>query len=270
MIQCSFGFVHRRLFWVITSIAFLVTSIMAQQIPPRPNPPKLVNDFASVLTSEQAAQLEQRLREFEDQTSNQIVFVSVPTLDGSDAAMYAYELGQQWGVGQKGFDNGVVFLFKNKSANEKGQVFIATGYGLEEKLPDALAKRIVEIDILPRFREGDVYGGITAGVDGITKLTSGALSAEELAKWKKEHAPKAGRRVNLPLILFLAFIVFSIFGSGRRGRTIGGGGLATNLLLASMLTSSRGRSYSDFSSGGGSFGGFGGGGFGGGGSGGSW
>jgi len=127
-------------------------AIKAQDIPEPMTPPRLVNDFADILNPEEQNALEYKLRSYYDSTSTQIYVVSVNDLAGYDAGDYAFRLGEKWGVGQKGKDNGIVILIKPKIGNEKGRAYIATGYGMEEIIPDAVARRIVDNEMIPHFR----------------------------------------------------------------------------------------------------------------------
>jgi len=130
-------------------LIILFSASYAQKIHERPVNDSLVNDFAGVLTKSQKNTLEYKLRYFHDTTSNQIVVVTLNSLDGYDPASYAFALGEQWGIGQKDFNNGIVILVKPKySSSDKGQIFIATGYGLEPVIPDATGKRIVEKEMV--------------------------------------------------------------------------------------------------------------------------
>ncbi len=247
----------------------------AQDIPERPDPPRLVNDLANVLNENQKNQLEQELESYARQTSTQIVVVTVPDLGGYEASDYSFRLGEKWGVGQKGKDNGVVILFKPKIADSRGQVFVAVGYGLEGVIPDAVANRdIVDHEMIPRFKSGDIYGGLYNGVQVIMSLASGEFSAKQYHEKVSNKGNGSGFGV---FIFLLIVIILSIF-RGKRRYYSGGSSLPFWLLMGGMMGSgrSRGGSWGDFSGGGGSFGGgggfggFGGGSFGGGGAGGSW
>ena len=256
-------------------ILFISLSSFAQDIPERPNPPRLVNDLANVLSSQEEQRMEMELEQFSRETSNQVAIVTVPSLNGYDVSDFAFRIGQDWGIGQKDKDNGVVVLFKPKTGNERGQVFIAVGYGLEGVIPDAIANRdIVESEMVPRFKNGDVAGGLYAGTKVIMSLAKGEFSAQQY------HEKASGGKGGLPVIIFL-FIIFFVIIPIFRGRSkyyTGGSSLPFWLLMGGMMGSGRshGGSFGNFSGGGGSFGGgggfggFGGGGFGGGGAGGSW
>lgn len=238
-----------------------------QDIPERPNPPRLVNDLAGVLAGDQVNQLEQELTAFARQTTTQIVIVTVPSLNGNDISDYSFHLGEKWGVGQKGKDNGVVILFKPKTAEDKGQVFVAVGYGLEGVIPDAVANRdIVDHEMIPRFQSGDVYGGLSNGARVIMALASGEFTPQEY-----HDKVSSGGGFPFFLLIFLLFFVIVPLFRGRRKYYTGGSSLPFWLLMGGMMGSGhRGGSWNNFSGGGGGFGGFGGGSFGGGGAGGSW
>ncbi|SHK95674.1 TPM domain-containing protein [Rhodothermus profundi] len=134
-----------------------------------------VTDLADLLTPAEEQMLSRKLATYADTTSTQIVIVTLPTLNGVPAADYAVALGRRWGVGQAEYDNGVVILV----AREEREVFIATGYGLEGAIPDALAGRIVRDIIIPRFRQGDFYGGLSAAVDAIIAAAQGEFQPPE-------------------------------------------------------------------------------------------
>ena len=150
----------------VVALVFLLLSFTGWTlagIPPAPDPPRLVNDFTGTLSEEQKNVLEESLLRYHDTTSTQITIVLVSTTEGMDPSQYAYELGEAWGVGQSKYNNGVVFLI----AKDDRTVEIATGYGVEAALPDVLCKRIIENEIIPRFRENDFYGGISNGAQAI-------------------------------------------------------------------------------------------------------
>jgi len=244
----------------------------SQEIPPRPEPPRLVNDLAGVLTPEQVQLLERKLVNFNDTTSTQITVVTVKSLNGYDKADFAFKIGEQWGVGQKGKNNGIVVLVKPKYGNERGQVFIATGYGLEGVIPDAIGERIVQLEMIPNFNEKNYFGGLDAATTTLMELASGEFTADQYVK-RSQKSPYAF----LIPILIMMVVFFLIRSSRARSHSVG-----KNIpfwtafwLLGSMGGHSG--NWNDFHSGGGSFGGggggfggFGGGIFGGGGAGGIW
>lgn len=239
-------------------------------IPERPKPQRLVNDFAEILTPAETDQLEMKLLDFNNRTSTQITVVTVKSLEGMDRADYAISLGEKWKVGQEKFDNGIVVLIKPKIADENGQAFIAVGYGLEAVIPDALAKRIVENEMIPEFKNGNLFKGIDDAVNTLMSLSLGEFSAAEYdaqAAKKQQSGPAIGILIFLIIVIS---IISRIFRSGKNsiGRR---SNLPLWILLAMMNSGGRhSGSFGNFSSGRGSFGGFGGGSFGGGGAGGSW
>jgi uncharacterized protein len=235
-------------------------------IPDAPNPPRLVNDFANILSQDQLQSLESKLVAFNDSTSVQIAVVIVPSLDGYEKADYAQQLGAKWGVGGSKFNNGFVVLIKPKSASENGEAFIATGYGVEQFVPDATAYDIVNNEMIPYFKQNDYYGGINAATDVIMALVKGEYKADSYGKSKKKGSA-AGF-----IIVIIIIIIFLISRNNNNGRTINRSGSAGMLLFPWMMGGGGGSSGGGGfgGGGGGGFGGFGGGGFGGGGAGGSW
>jgi len=242
-------------------------------IPEAPNPPRLVNDFAQVLDVAQKNQLEMQLDTFAQRTSTQIVLVTMSSLDGDTPFDFSYKLGEKWGVGQKGKDNGIVVLYKPKTKSERGEVYILVGYGLEGVIPDATAKNIVRNEMIPHFKTGDTYSGIVSGISVIMSLTAGEYTAEQYHN-KVSKSNGSGGLIWIILFFIFAFIIPSV---GRKRRTVDMGARRSALpflffpfMGGGGSGSSGGSGWSDFSGGSGGFGGFGGGGFGGGGAGGSW
>ena len=113
-------------------------------VPDKPTEKKLLWDLAGVIDPVTAQEIEDSLENFSRTTSNQILVMTVTSIGGADISEYATQLGRDWGVGHEGDNNGVVILIKVKTENEKGNAFIATGYGVEAVLPDVLCKRIIE------------------------------------------------------------------------------------------------------------------------------
>ncbi|HRO47358.1 TPM domain-containing protein [Agriterribacter sp.] len=262
----------KKYFFVI--LFFLSLGVAAQVdkiIPAAPNPPRLVNDYTGTLTSLQQENLEHKLKNYDDTTSNQVVVVIVKTLNDYDPYEYATALGRKWGVGNKEFNNGVVFLI----AKDDRKVFIAPGYGLEGALPDITCKQIVENEILPNFRGDDYFRGIDEGTTAIMQAAAGEYQPPEgyANRGRKKGVP-------LPLIIFIIFIIVIII--SRIGGGGGGGSFMSRRgyretgippvfwLPGGGGSGSRGGGGWGGGSSGGGFGGFGGGSFGGGGAGGSW
>jgi uncharacterized protein len=254
---------------IIIALALVATLnvVFAQEIPEPMQPPRLVNDFSQLLSPNELSLLERKLRIYHDTTTTQIYIITVNDLMGYDIADFAIRIGEKWGVGQKGKNNGAIVLVKPRIGSEKGEVMIATGYGLEDVIPDAIAKRIVERELIPYFKEGNYYGAFDKATSTIMSLASGKFTADE-------YLADGGFLMFLPLIIFLGLFFLSFFVVNKsRSRSIG-----HNIpfwIALGMLSNMGGRSggFSSFSSGSGSFGGFSGGGggsFGGGGARGSW
>ena len=261
---------------------FGIAMQVSAQIPAKPNPPRLVNDFAKIFTAQQTAALEDSLVQFSKKTSNQVAIVTVNDLGGMALSQFAYEIGEKWGVGGEKLDNGVVILIKPKT-DTKGEVFIATGYGVEGALPDASCSVIINREMIPSFKENDYYGGVNKALAVILPVLANEYSIEEYEKGEEDKMI-----VGLAMLvagMALVFIVIALVSkdqdnkndrNGNSGTFGGGNGadVAAAILLGSLLGGrSSGRSGGSLgggSFGGGGFGGFGGGSFGGGGAGGSW
>jgi len=261
----------KKLFFLIPLLLF-VGCLYAQEVLPKPNPPRLVNDHAGLLTPDQQQALESKVDAYDDSTSNQIAIIIVPTLNGLEPVDYAVKLGREWGIGGKQFNNGVIVLISTEKDNRK--VFIATGYGLEGAIPDVTAKSIVDNDLIPYLKEGDYYRGLDLAVDAIMQAARGEYKAPEAYRQGK------GKGGSIFPFIFIIIIIIIIIIRNRGG---GGGGMASRRgfrsglpwwLLMGGLSGGSGSGGGGWSGGGGGggggFGGFGGGSFGGGGAGGSW
>jgi uncharacterized protein len=263
------------------SLLLVSLSLIGQDIPEPMSPPRLVNDFAGILTAGQVRHLEQKLVNFDDSSSSQILVLTVKSLNGLTKEEFADRVGEKWGVGQKGKNNGVVVLVKPRYGNERGQVRISVGYGLEGAIPDALTKRITENDMIPYFKAEDYFTGIDKATTTLIALAKGEYTADE---YKKNSGGDISANILVPIIIIIIIIIFLSRNSGKHytsgSKTTS---IWTALWLASMMSNRGGHgSWGDFRSGGGSFGGwgggssgggfggFGGGSFGGGGAGGSW
>lgn len=255
----------------------LLSALAVSAIPSRPVPPRLVNDFAGLFTPAEEARLERVLVDFDDSTSNQITVVTVKDLEGYQASEYATRIGLEWQVGSAEFDNGIVVLVKPKTPDSAGEVFIAVGYGLEGAVPDAYAKRIIENEMIPCFRENDYFGGVARACVTLMQLACG-----EISEPRDSDAEGLGLFVAfLFLVIVIVLILVAVFGNRNGGGGKGGGNIGrdeadvigTILTYGSLMGRGGRRSSGGFgggSFGGGGFGGFGGGSFGGGGAGGRW
>ena len=266
------------------AVLFAVSPVAAK-LPERPTGPIL--DEAGLLTPAQQVDLTSKLTAFNDRTGRALVVATVKNLDGQEIQPYANDLGRKWGIGDEKTDTGVLLLV----APAERKVWIATGYGADDYLTDAMAGTIIRSAILPRFKAGDMGGGIVAGVDAIIHQLE--LPPEEAAKRAQEAQSRARDRdddVGFIPVIVIVFVFFMIIG-GISGMTRGGrqyhskrrrGGIDPVVVLwghEALSHASRrrggwggGGGFGGFGGGGGGggFGGFGGGSFGGGGAGGSW
>jgi uncharacterized protein len=249
-------------------LAFSVSAFaQADGIPEKPSPPHLVNnlskEFPDFFSADEEAQLESKLTDFANQTSNQIVVVIVDDLAGLEAFDFATRLGHKWKVGQEKFDNGVIVLIKPTGGKGQRDAFIAVGYGLGGAIPDATANQIVDNELGPGLASGDYFGAVNKAVDVLMSLAKGEYNSAAYAKKRSSGFPK---KLIIPLIFLILFVIFRSSKGGRGGS--GGLSMGTGFLLGSMFRGGGGGGFGGGSSGG--FGGFGGGGFGGGGAGGKW
>ena len=247
----------------------------AERIPPAP--PRYFNDYAGVVSQPVADQLNSVLERFERDSSNQLLVVLYPRME-SDSSVedYTVRVAQAWRVGQTNRNNGaVLFAFM-----QERQLYLQVGYGLEARLTDALAKRIIEREIVPRFRRGDIDGGMRSAVEAMIAATKGEYGGTG----KTAAEARRGASAAAPFIAaFIAFVAIALFihllRKGLRSQpTVILGPRRRTLLddpswwTRGGSTRSGGSSWGGSSWGGGSGGGFSGGGgsFGGGGAGGKW
>jgi uncharacterized protein len=256
---------------------FFAVSI-AQDVPPRPADKDLVFDFANFLSKNEAKELNTTLENFALETSNQILFLSVSSLNDLQPYEFAERVLSTWGVGQKDLNNGVVILVKPKTDDSRGEVFIATGYGLEGAIPDATAKMIVENEMIPEFKKGNNFQGVMNATQTLMALAKGEINSGE---YQSRSSKKA---TWFPVFIFFLIMFFIFFGKAAQAKQYAGANNMAFWAAFWLLTSSsrnHGGSWDGFSGGGGfggggfgggggGFGGFGGGMGGGGGAGGSW
>jgi len=258
-----------------------IAVLKAQNFPNRPSPPRLVNDFANILSASEEKKLERKLKIYDDSTSTQITVVTIKNLEGSNPNLYASELGEKWGVGQKGSDNGMIILV----VPNQRKTAIQVGYGLEEFIPDAYAKQIIDEYMLPSFKKGQWYNGLNQATNVVYGLLSGHFKA---FKSKNTSVPWS---LVIALLVFFVALVIIFSRTSQMAQTISDEGVdtypenhpnrKTKKYRPKRSVGRRGRSqwggwigaggsFGSGSAGGGGFGGFGGGSFGGGGASGSW
>lgn len=241
----------------------IFTSLTFAQNIKVPHLAQWANDYSGTLSSEETVALNNRLKMYEDTTSNQLVLCMISSLNDEPLEEYAFEVARQNNIGTKKNNNGVVLLV----AKEERKIRIEVGYGLEGVLPDALASSIIRNEIVPYFKRDQYYEGINSGVDAIIATIAGEYQAERKDAGKQKSFP------SFFFIIMMIVIISSIF--RRKGRGGGFGGLITGAAIGSMLGGRRGGGFSGGGFGGGGFGGGGGfsgggGGFGGGGASGGW
>jgi uncharacterized protein len=229
----------------------------------------LVWQYVDWLSPQEWVRLDRKLTSFARETSNRILVLVVDTLCGYPESDLAFEVGQKWGIGKAGFDNGIVILVQPMGPPGQRAVFIATGYGLEGAIPDLAAKRVVDNELLPRFREGNFYSGLDKGTDVLMALAKGEFDAKSYGQ------PKVPWGMLVFILLVIVVMVLSWRSSVKRYAATNKVDFWTAMwLLSQMQRDQRSRGGwgggGGGSFGGGGFGGFGGGGFGGGGAGGRW
>ncbi len=240
---------------LLAALWALFTGLPAAAEPTFPKLTGRVTDAAGVLPAETTAALEAKLKALEDTTGTQLVVATVPDLQGYEIDEYGYQLGRAWGIGQKGTNNGAIMLI----APAQRKLRIEVGYGLEGVLTDAVSSRIIRQAILPRFKSGDMAGGIAAGADQLIALLQlppdqqAAFAAQAKAA-SSDEGDSPGWGALVWLIIIIVWIIIAtrrssrgrrsgpviVWGPGIGGNWSGGGG---------------GGGFGGFSGGGGSFGG---------------
>lgn len=177
-----------------------------------------VVDRAGMLGEAAERQLTQQLAAHENASTNQVVVVTLPDLQGYPIETFGYRLGRHWGIGQEGEDNGVLLLV----ADQERKVRIEVGYGLEGTLTDALSANIIHGVILPRFKRGDFEAGITAGAEAIVQVLGGEY--EPRPEPRQEDDGPSWPFIGLLVAFFFVRTLFGGFGfGGRRGGFFAGG-----------------------------------------------
>ena len=258
----------------LLAIALCWTVVAGAQVPVPP-PGSRVTDQTATLTNEQKSALEETLRSFEARKGSQVAVLIVPSTAPETIEQYALRVAEQWKPGRKNVDDGALLVV----AKDDRTLRIEVGYGLEGALTDAACKRIISEIIVPRFRQGDFYGGITAGVGRILRVIDG----EPLPKPEKRRTGIPGWLGQLaffaPFLLIIVGGVLQIVLGRFYGSLVTGGavGVAAWMLvgaisvaviagvIAFLFTLLGGGMGGRGIGGGGLGGGFGGGGFGGGG-----
>jgi len=238
-----------RLLWIGIFASFLLPRLAGAELAIPPIPDHYVNDEAGLLSAATRDSLEAKLSQFERDTSNQILVVTFPNLQGEEIQAFSIRLAEKWKPGQSGRDNGAILVVSKGDHRAR----IEVGYGLEAAIPDATAKSILSYEILPLFKQGDYDGGIKAGVDAILKASAGQYQAvQENSGWQAWFAI-------LILALFVLIFLFNVYNNLRNFGLYRRGGYTTGGWGGGGWSSGGGgwggSSGGGFSSGGGSFGG---------------
>ena len=244
----------KRIALGLAALALLANVSRAADVLP-PKPATYFNDYAGVVSKDAAQRFNERLAQFERDTSNQVVVAVFPKMQ-SDSSIedYTQRVAQSWGVGQKDRRNGaVLFVFV-----QDRKMFIQVGYGLEGALPDATAFDITEYEVKPHFRTGDYEGGLAAGIDSMLKAIRGEYKASGVTVRERHTERNSGPGAFVFLIIFVTFMIMIARSRKRRGYRYSGfggpfvGGWSSG---SGGGWSSGGGGSSGFSGGGGSFGG---------------
>src|SRR6185437_6224455 len=212
----------RRNGGTLACLALLLWLTPAVAEPTFPELTGRVVDDAHLLGADDEAQLTADLKTLEDKSSDQLVVVTLPSLQGYAIEDYGYQLGRHWGIGTKQLNNGVLLIV----APNEHKVRIEVGQGLEPILTDALSKIIIENSILPRFRTGDFAGGIKDGVRDIVKvLTGDTAEVEERAKARHDaDSPAVNWLMVIFWVLIISWLIWSLTRSAHYASRTGRGG----------------------------------------------
>jgi uncharacterized protein len=192
--------------WFITNILCLIlTFSFGQNIPEKPSPPRLVNDFSNLMTPQEQELLEKELVRYTDSTTTQITVVTLPNLDGYEIEPYGVELFRKWGIGTKK-NNGVLVLISTDPNRKRAN--ITTGYGMEGVLPDLICKRIIDYQLVPNFKKKAYYEGLLATVKKISQHANGEYVNESFGQ--KDNGMTTGELIFVLLFiaLFIAFFIY--------------------------------------------------------------
>lgn len=225
---------------------------------PKPTKEFYVNDFADVISASDEEKILARGAELKDKTTAQVVVITINDLDGQEPYEYAADIGNEWGVGDKEKDNGVVILL----AVDDRKIEIATGDGMDGILPASKAGRIIDVYGMEKLKNNDFSGGVTAIFDAVVNeiyIANGLEVPEGYTPIDKVPQKSEGGSVAISWIVMVVIIIVLSFFIGRRsGRGGGGGGFfffGPFFPMGFGGRSGRGGGFGGFSGGGGSFGG---------------
>jgi len=195
--------------------------------------PKLtgyVNDYGNMLSSQAKATLEQELRTFEQTDSTQIVIVTIPSLQGEVLEEFSIKVAEAWKIGQKGRDNGIILLI----SKEDRKIRIEVGRGLEGKITDLAAGRIIDQEIKPRFKRGDFDGGASAGVMTLIQATRGEFKAEPGGS--RRSSKRSGGLSQIVTFIIFGAIALLVLGSFSRSLSGAAGAVGLPAMVAVLLS----------------------------------
>ncbi|MCX5805468.1 MAG: TPM domain-containing protein [Proteobacteria bacterium] len=205
------------LFFLFLTIHYSLFTVpcFALDVPPLKG---YVNDYANMISPSARTQIEDELKAFEQSDSTQVVIITIPSLQGEVLEEFSIKVGETWKIGQKGKDNGIIFLVSNQDR----KIRIEVGRGLEGSLTDLTAGRIIDLVIKPRFKRGDYDGGFTAGVHALIDATRGEFKAEA----RTSSARKKGISPYFTIIFFAGVVLLFL---GRISKVLGGAAGALGL-----------------------------------------
>lgn len=248
--------------WIILAAGLLALPVFALDVPPLKGH---VNDYAALFSPKMAGFIEKDLAEFEKKETTQIVILTIPSLRGEVLEQYSLKVAEKWKIGRKKLDNGVILLI----SKEDRKLRIEVGYGLEGRLTDLVAGRIIDNSIKPFFKKGDYDNGLFNGVQAIKQAVWGEYPGMKQVPEKKPNilmnphlipVYAVGGFILFLLIMILIARKFPGSGSGSgydssSSDSYSSGGSDSYSGSSSSSSDSGGSGSGDYSGGGGSFGG---------------
>ncbi len=232
---------------IIFSLIFSYNTVISLEVPELTG---RVNDYANMLSSQEKQELEQTLKTIENNSSAQLVLLTMPSLEDENLEEFTMRVAEKWEIGQKGEDNGVILFV----ALKERRIRIEVGYGLEPVLPDGRSGTIIRSIITPAFKQGNFYQGFS---DAFLAMNSYITGSDDISQYEQKYAQEEGDTVIEIILVFIIFFVFIlIFVLGSKGKSRKGRG-STYWVGGSSWGSSSGGfgGGGGFSGGGGSFGG---------------
>ena len=210
-----------RAFLLALFVSFALTAAADVAVPPLTG---RVVDLTATLSNGAIVSLTQKLRDFEDTKGSQIAVLMVPTTQPETIEQFSIRVAEAWKVGRKKVDDGAILVIAKDDRNLR----IEVGYGLEGVLTDATSRRIIDEDITPKFKSGDFYGGISAGVDRMIQVVNGEpLPEPELPRWQGSDVSTEFDLLN-PFVIIAFFMIGAVFRNvlGRLVGSVAAGGAA--------------------------------------------